>query len=103
MRGARFGKALGNAVVVGHIDFAKDAFDIGGDLLAFIFLHVEDGDSDAPRRERARRGFAKTRCSARDDGTDRRSQFHGVFPRFPQEVLALPCAAALVNQLIASA
>jgi len=51
--GAGLGKAGIHTCIIRHIDLAEDAAKILGNLFAFFFLKIENGDLDAMRGKRA--------------------------------------------------
>ncbi|MNY27688.1 hypothetical protein D3C86_1616130 [compost metagenome] len=74
--GAGLDEAGGDALVRGHVHLAEDAADFLGDLLAALFVQVEQGDLDALGRQRPRRAFAQARSPARHHRRNRTVEFH---------------------------
>src|SRR5690606_20224081 len=70
----------GDRGVVGDVDLAEDAADLGGDALAGFFVEIEQGDLDALRRQRPGRALAEARGPARHHRRDRPVEFHGLSP-----------------------
>ena len=67
MRGAGLVERCADLLVARHIDFAKDAANLGCDLFSALDVAVEHGDFGALGGKRPRSGFAKPRCAARYD------------------------------------
>jgi hypothetical protein len=74
--GAGLLETVDDALLAGHVDFAVDAVDVGGDLFALGFVAVEDSDADAGGCEFAGGSFAEARGAAGDDGRDGAIELH---------------------------
>ena len=81
---------------IGHVGGEKGPADFGGDLLAALFLKIQDRDLDALRREHARCGLAEPRGRACDDGRHACIQFHTAFPS--GSVVASPALRPATSQ-----
>ena len=66
--------------VGGDVDLAEDAADFACDLLALLFVHVEQSDLHPLRGEGSGGGLAEAGGAAGDDGGHGGIEFHGRFP-----------------------